>query len=122
MSGCVSGLQQMFGRTLARQQHKLSAPAYFGSDFSRPIELGMGLFFGDVVNSSGRLVRYCGERYGTGHIIYIPSHSTPSAKIFRENDRLTPVIHPLEHREETMELVIRPVDHWQADYGSRQLR
>src|SRR5205807_2087020 len=86
------------------------------------IQLGVGLFFRDVVNSSCRVLRQGGERYGAGNVIYIASHSTPSAKIFRENDRRTTVIHPLEHREETMELVTRPIDHWEAEHGSRQLR
>src|SRR5262249_1129884 len=118
MLGGVARQQQMHRSALSRKHDKLAFPFQLGCDCLLPLQFGYRGFLVDVIDSSGRLTRGCGNRNSVGYVLDITSRAAPCSQIVGEQYRGSTIGDAVERREESVERISGTGDHWQTQDGS----
>src|SRR5437763_16925878 len=103
-------------RSLLRQYPKVAFPSSHGRDPARPLRLGEGGSFRDIVDSPGRTVRYGRRRERGGDVLDVTARRSPPGYALLEQDRLPAIGDALDDRVKAAEPVAGTIDHRQPQH------
>ena len=118
----VARQPQMLRHLIGRPHDEFAGPSDRPRDHLRPFELGEALGFRDVVNLAGRAIVCRRERDRRSDVLDEAPRRSPRRERLLEQNRRTPIVHPLQHAVKATERIARSVHHRQPQHRSGQRR